>query len=85
MYLFTRQIVVNPAQLRAGMAHALDILGYVNKKTELQVSLFQVLQGAPVGTLTFAYQTESYAASTADSAKYGDCGVNAPDAWQFVQ
>ncbi len=63
MYLFTRQVVVNPAQLRAGMAHALDILGYVNEKTDLQVSLFQVLQGAPIGTLTFAYQTESYAAS----------------------
>ena len=63
MYLFTRQVVVNPAHLRAGMAHALEMLNYVNQKTELQVSLYQVLQGAPLGTLTFAYLTESYAAS----------------------
>ena len=63
MYLFTRQVVVNPAHARAGMAHALEMLKYVNQKTELGVSLFQVLQGAPLGTLTYAYRTESYAAS----------------------
>ena len=63
MYLFTRQVLVNPAHLRAGMAHSLEMLSYVNQRSELQVSLFQVLQGAPLGTLTFAYQTESYAAS----------------------
>ena len=63
MYLFTRQVVVNPAHVRAGTAHALELLSYVNQKTELQVSLFQVLQGAPLGTLTFAYLTESYAKS----------------------
>ena len=63
MYLFTRRVVVNPAHIRAGMAHALDLLNYVNEKTELQVSLYQVLQGAPLGTLTFAYRTESFAAS----------------------
>lgn len=63
MYLFTRQVVVNPAHIRAGMAHALEMLNYVNEKTELQVSLFQVLQGAPLGTLTYAYRTESFAAS----------------------
>ncbi len=63
MYLFTRQVVLNPAHARAGMAHALEMLKYVNSKTELGVSLFQVLQGAPLGTLTYAYRTESYAAS----------------------
>lgn len=63
MYLFTRQIVVNPGRLRAGMAHALDMLEYINEKTDLDVSLFQVLQGAPLGTLTFAFRTESYSAS----------------------
>ena len=63
MYLFTRQVIVNPAHLRAGMAHSLDMLSYVNQNSELQVSLFQVLQGAPLGTLTYAYLTESYAAS----------------------
>jgi hypothetical protein len=63
MYLFTRQVAVNPAHIRAGLAHSLDMLNYVNQKTELEVSLFQVLQGAPLGTLTFAYRTESYAAS----------------------
>jgi hypothetical protein len=63
MYLFTRQVVVKAAHTRAGMAHALEMLTYVNQKTKLQVSLFQVLQGAPLGTLTFAYRTDSYAAS----------------------
>ena len=63
MYLFTRQVVVNPAHIRAGLAHSLELLNYVNEKTDLQVSLFQVLQGAPLGTLTFAYRTESFAAS----------------------
>jgi hypothetical protein len=63
MLLFTRRVVVNPGQIRAGMAHALEILEFVNEKTELDVSLYQVLQGAPLGTLTFAFQTESYSAS----------------------
>ncbi len=63
MYLFTRRVIVNPSQLRAGMAHAIALTEYVNQKTDLEVSLFQVLQGEPLGTLTFAYRTESYAAS----------------------
>jgi hypothetical protein len=63
MYLFTRQVVVNPLHIRAGMAHAIEMAGYVNQRTDLEVSLFQVLQGAPLGTLTFAYRTESFAAS----------------------
>lgn len=62
-YLFTRQVVVNPAHIRAGMAHALGMLKLVNEKTKLDASLFQVLQGAPLGTLTFASRTESFAAS----------------------
>lgn len=62
-YLFTRRVVVNPAHIRAGMAHALDMLKLVNEKTELDTSLFQVLQGEPLGTLTFASRMESYAAS----------------------
>lgn len=63
MYLFTRQVLVNPVHIRAGMAHALEMLKYINEKTQLDASLFQVLQGAPVGTLAFAFRTESYAAS----------------------
>ena len=63
MYLFTRNVLVNPSHLRAGMAHAVSMSAYVNEKTGLGVSLFQVLQGAPLGTLTFAYRTDSYAAS----------------------
>jgi hypothetical protein len=63
MFLFTRQVVVSPAHLRAGLAHSLEMLSYVNEKTDLDVSLFQVLQGAPLGTLTYAYRTDSYAAS----------------------
>ncbi len=63
MYLFTRRIVVNPAHVRAGMAHAIAMTEYVNQKTNLEVSLFQVLQGAPLGTLMFAYRTDSFAAS----------------------
>jgi len=45
------------------MAHAVEMLQYINQKTDLEGSLFQVLQGEPLGTLTFAYRTESYAAS----------------------
>ncbi len=63
MYLFTRRVVVSPGHIRKGMAHALDLLNFINKKSELDVSLFQVLQGEPIGTLVFAYRTESYAAS----------------------
>jgi len=63
MYLFTRRIVVSPAHVRAGMAHAIAMTEYVNQKTNLEVSLFQVLQGAPLGTLMFAYRTDSFAAS----------------------
>ncbi len=63
MYLFTRQVLVSPGHNRAGMAHALDMLKYINEKTQLDASLYQILQGAPVGTLTFAFRTESYAAS----------------------
>lgn len=63
MYLFTRQVLVSPGHIRAGMAHALDMLKYVNEKTQLDASLFQVLQGAPLGTLAFAFRTESFAAS----------------------
>ncbi|GEM_PF-3572122 len=67
MYLFTRQVLLNPAHVRAGTSQALEMTRYVNEKTKLQVSLFQVLAGAPFGTLTFAFRTESYAASTSES------------------
>ncbi len=67
MYLFTRRVVVSPTHLRAGMAHAIAMTEYVNRETDLEVSLYQVLQGEPLGTLTFAYRTDSYAASL-DSA-----------------
>lgn len=67
MYLFTRQVQLNPAHVRAGTAQALEMTRYVNEKTNLQTSLFQVLAGAPLGTLTFAFRTESYAASTTQS------------------
>ncbi len=63
MYLFTRTVVVSPAHIRAGMKHALEMNAFVNEKTQLEASLFQVLQGAPLGTLTFAFRTESYSAS----------------------
>lgn len=63
MYLFTRRVLVSPAHLRAGMAHAIAMNEYVNQRTDLELSLFQALQGEPVGTLTFAYRTESFAAS----------------------
>jgi len=45
------------------MAHAIEMAGYVNQKTDLEVSLYQVIQGEPLGTLRFAYRTESFAAS----------------------
>jgi len=63
MYLFTRQVLLSPAHIRAGMNQALEMTRYVNEKTDLQCSLFQVLQGAPLGTLLFAFRTESYAES----------------------
>jgi hypothetical protein len=63
MYLFTRRVLANPAHMRKAMAHAAEMTQYVNEKTDLEVSLFEVLQGAPVGTLSWAYRTESYAAS----------------------
>ena len=63
MYLFTRRIIVNPAHFRAGLAHALAMTEYVNQRTEVELSLYQALQGEPVGTLTFAYRTESFASS----------------------
>jgi hypothetical protein len=45
------------------MAHAIAMTEYVNQRTDLEVSLFQVLQGEPLGTLAFAHRTESFAAS----------------------
>ena len=67
MYLFTRQVLVNPAHVRAGMRQAIEMAQYVNQHTSLEVSLFQLLQGAPLGTLTFAYRTDSYAATFAET------------------
>ena len=67
MYLFTRQVLLNPAHVRAGMRQAVEMAQYVNEHTSLEVSLFQLLQGAPLGTLTFAYRTESYAATFAET------------------
>jgi len=67
MYLFTRQILLNPAHVRAGMTQALEMNRYVKEKTKLDTSLFRVLQGAPLGTLVFGFRTESYAASLADT------------------
>jgi hypothetical protein len=63
MYLFTRRILIDPAHFRAGLAHAIAMTEFVNQRTELELSLYQALQGEPVGTLTFAYRTESFAAS----------------------
>lgn len=63
MYLFTRRVLVNPAHLRKAMKHAAEMTQYVNEETDLEVSLYEVLQGAPQGTLSWAYRTESYAAS----------------------
>jgi hypothetical protein len=63
MYIFTRRVLVNPAHTRKGMAHAVAMTQYVNEKSDLEVSLYQVLQGAPLGTLSWAYRTESYAAA----------------------
>lgn len=62
-YLFTRRVVVHPAHIRKGMAHAIEMLKFVNEKSPLESSLFQVLQGAPLGTLSFASRLESYAAA----------------------
>jgi hypothetical protein len=69
MYLCTRRVVVNPIHMRAGMAHAIAMTEYVNKKSNLEVSLFQVLQGEQLGTLSFAYRTDSYAASLESADK----------------
>jgi hypothetical protein len=63
MYMFTRRVVVSPSHIRAGLAHATAMTEYVNQKTDLEVSLFQALQGEPLGTLFFAYRTDSFAAS----------------------
>lgn len=63
MYLYLRRVVMNPVHARAGMAHAIAMTEYVNQRTDLEVSLFQVLQGEPLGTLNFAHRTESFAAS----------------------
>ena len=63
MYLFTRRVVTSPAHFRVGVAHAIAMTEYVNQRTDLEVALFQALQGEPLGTLTFAYRTESFAAS----------------------
>jgi hypothetical protein len=63
MYIFTRRVLVNPAHIRKAMAHATAMTQYVNEHSDLGVSLYQVLQGAPQGTLSWAYRTDSYAAS----------------------
>jgi hypothetical protein len=47
------------------MNQAREMTRYVNENTNLECSLYQVLQGAPLGTLTFAFRTESYAESVA--------------------
>ncbi len=63
MYIFTRRVLVNPAHTRKAMAFATSITEFINKKSDLGISLYQVLQGAPQGTLSWAYRTDSYAAS----------------------
>jgi len=65
MYIFTRRALLNPAHIRKGLAHAVAMTQYVNEKSDLGVSLYEVLQGAPQGTLTWAYRTDSYAVSLA--------------------
>lgn len=71
MYIFTRRVLVNPAHIRKAMAHASAMTQYVNEKSDLEVSLYEVLQGAPQGTLTWAFRAESYAAAveSADSLR----------------
>ncbi len=63
MYIFTRRVLLDPEHARKGMAHALAMTQFVNQKTDLEVSLYQILQGAPQGSLSWAYRTESYAAA----------------------
>lgn len=74
MYIFTRRVLLNPAHIRKAMAHAAAMTQYVNEKSDLEVALYEVLQGAPQGTLTWAYRTDSYAASleSADSFARSD-------------
>jgi hypothetical protein len=56
------------------MAHAIAMTDFVNQKTDLEISLYQALQGEPLGTLIFAYRCESFAASleSADGLVHSD-------------
>ena len=62
MILFTRRITLDPAHLRNATAHAHEMRALVNEKTTLDVALYEVLFGAPVGTLVYSCRGESYAA-----------------------
>ena len=67
MYLFSRTITMrgNPRQT---MAYAKEMCTLVNERSSFDVSLWQVLFGAPIGTVSFSMLVESRAAFVAGQA-----------------
>jgi hypothetical protein len=67
MYLFSRTITMRGNQ-RETMAYAREMCELVNERSSFDVSLWQVLFGAPVGTVSYSMLVESRAAFVAGQA-----------------
>jgi len=62
MHLFTRQATLARDQIQDGMAYAVEIAGYVSKKTGLEVNPWATVYGGPLGSVSWSARVDSQAA-----------------------
>ena len=62
MHLFTRQATLARDQIEDGMAYAVEIAGYVTKKTGLDVNPWTTVYGGQLGSVSWSARVDSQAA-----------------------
>jgi hypothetical protein len=62
MHLFTRQATLAADEIQDGMAYAVEVAGYVGKKTGLEVNAWSTVYGAPLGSVSWSARVDSQAA-----------------------
>ena len=68
MNLFSRTATVDPAHAVEAMGFAVEIGRYVAKATGMELGVWTVLYGAPVGTVSWSARVDSHAAMGAATA-----------------
>ena len=75
MQLFTRQATLARDQIADGMAYAVEIAGYVSKKTGLEVGTWATVYGGPLGSISWSARVDSQAAmGAANDTLQADAG-----------